>query len=86
MNVPRIKHVEPREEYILAVTFTNEERKKYDVSRLLQREMFAPLRNRAFFRNVSVEPGGCAVSWNSEIDISEYELWRHGEDIPRNGI
>nr|WP_245709089.1 DUF2442 domain-containing protein [Allochromatium warmingii] len=32
-----------------------------------------------FFKNVSVDPSGHAVSWNSEIDISEYELWKHGE-------
>jgi hypothetical protein len=27
-----------------------------------------------------VEPGGYAVAWNSEIDISEYELWQNGEE------
>jgi hypothetical protein len=43
--------------------------------------MFAPLQNEAFFRNVSVEPGGYAVSWNSEIDISEFELWKHGRNM-----
>jgi hypothetical protein len=37
--------------------------------------MFAPLENRAFFKNVQIETGGYAVSWNEDIDISEYELW-----------
>jgi len=44
--------------------------------------MFFPLKTPAFFKNVSVEPGGYAVSWNSDIDISEYELWQHGEEVP----
>ncbi|MEI6414860.1 MAG: DUF2442 domain-containing protein [Pseudomonadota bacterium] len=81
MNIPRIKYVEPQEGHILAVTFTNGERKKYDAARLLKQEMFAPLMNQAFFRNVAVEPGGYAVSWNSKLDVSEYELWRYGEDM-----
>jgi hypothetical protein len=29
------------------------------------------------FKAVKVEKGGYAVAWNSEIDISEYELWTH---------
>lgn len=81
MNIPRIKHVKAQEGHILVITFTNEEIKKYDANHLLQREMFAPLRNQAFFKSVHVEPGGYAVSWNSELDISEYELWQHGEHI-----
>ena len=81
MNIPRIKHVEPQEGHILVVTFTNEERKKYDINHLLKREMFAPLRNQAFFKNIHIESGGYAVSWNSELDISEYELWQHGENM-----
>jgi len=46
------------------------------------REMFAPLKNPAFFKNVSIEPGGYAISWSSEIDLSEHELWQHGEEMP----
>jgi hypothetical protein len=33
-------------------------------------------------KKVSVEPAGYAVSRNADIDISEYELWQHGEDMP----
>jgi len=39
--------------------------------------MFLPLKNAVFFKLVQVEQGGYAVSWNSEIDITEYELWSH---------
>lgn len=44
-------------------------------------EMFAPLKNTALFKAVQVEKGGYAVYWNSEIDISEYELWRNGQVV-----
>jgi len=82
MDIPRIQSAAPKDGHILVVTFTNGKRKQYDVKRLSARESFAPLRNEAFFNNVSVEPGGYAVSWNAEIDISEYELWQNGEVVP----
>jgi hypothetical protein len=62
------------------VSFSNGKKKKYDINRLVNREMFVPLKNHAFFKNVHVEPGGYAISWKSEIDISEYEIWQHGEE------
>ncbi len=43
--------------------------------------MFSPLKNSALFKAVQVEQGGYAVFWNSNIDISEYELWTHGQTI-----
>ncbi len=29
-----------------------------------------------------VEKGGYAVVWNSDIDISEHELWSYGQEVP----
>ncbi len=82
MNIPIIQSATPKDGHILIVTFTNGKRKKYDVNPLTTRESFAPLRIEAFFKNVTVEPGGYAVSWNAEIDISECELWQNGEEMP----
>jgi hypothetical protein len=62
----------------LIVKFTNLEVKKYDISKLLENPMFATLRNPVFFRKFTVEPGGYALVWNEDIDISEYELWQNG--------
>jgi hypothetical protein len=45
------------------------------------KEMFSPLKNAAMFRSVQVDIGGYDVFWNSDIDLSEYELWTHGELI-----
>lgn len=82
MDIPTVRSATPEEGHFLIVLFSNGKKKRYDINRLAQREMFLPLKNPAFFKNVSVEPGGYAVSWNSEIDISEYELWHHGEEMP----
>jgi hypothetical protein len=82
MQYPRIKSASAIDNNTLIVEFDNNELKKYDVSQLLNNEMFAPLKNPALFKAVKVEQGGYAVAWNSEIDISEYELWKHGQAVP----
>ncbi len=80
MNIPKILFVRPLENYKLMIEFSNHECRQYDVKPLLQKEMFSPLKNRAFFNNVKIEQGGYAINWNENIDISEYELWINGED------
>ena len=79
MQYLKVKAVSVIDNYILLVEFDNSEKKKYDVSPLLSRRMFAPLKDLALFKAVTIEPGGYAVVWNSDIDISEYELWSHGQ-------
>ena len=75
---PRISAVEPLEGFALRVTFANGVTKYYDCTPLLQDEVFEPLRNAGFFRNVRAAPGGYAVVWNDQVDLSESEIWEHG--------
>ncbi|WP_431064583.1 DUF2442 domain-containing protein [Methylotuvimicrobium sp.] len=82
MQYPKIKSASAIDNHTLIVEFDNSETKKYDISPLLNKDMFTPLKNPAFFKAVKVEQGGYAVVWNSEIDISEYELWKHGKAMP----
>ncbi|MEL6721916.1 MAG: DUF2442 domain-containing protein [Pseudomonadota bacterium] len=81
MAYPKIKTALAIDHHTLLVEFDNNQKKKYDILPLLNKKMFFPLKNPDFFRTVSVEQGGYAVTWNSNIDISEYELWRHGKSI-----
>lgn len=81
MNYPKIISVQPLEDYQLMIEFSNQEYRQYDVKPLLNKEMFAPLKNLSFFKNVQVETGGYAVIWNDDIDISEYELWINGKTV-----
>ncbi len=78
MKPPRIVCAKVIKDYSLLVKFSNGEIREYDVSRLLDNPMFARLRNPTFLRNFQVEPGGYALVWSEDIDISEYELWHNG--------
>ena len=82
MNYPKVESVTATDDHILIVTFDNKQKRKYDLSSLLEKEMFAPLKNIALFKAARVERGGYAVFWNDRIDISEHELWMHGESLP----
>ena len=79
MISPRIYSAKAVDAHTLVIEFNNNQKKKYDITPLLEREMFAPLKNPALFKAVQVEQGGYAVVWNNSIDISEYELWSHGQ-------
>jgi Protein of unknown function (DUF2442) len=81
MNIPKIKSAEAIDGHTLVILFDNNQRKKYDITPLLNKEMFTPLKKIALFKSVKVDQGGYAVVWNSDIDISEYELWVHGENM-----
>ena len=82
MTYPRILSVKAVDNHTLVIDFDNKQRKKYDITPLLEREMFAPLKNPVLFKAVQIEQGGYAVVWSNSIDISEYELWVHGQTIP----
>ena len=81
MQYPKIQTAVPTDNHTLIIEFDNQKTKKYDVTPLLENEMFYLLKEPSFFNNVRVESGGYAVVWNADIDISEYELWIHGEFV-----
>ena len=82
MQYPKVKSAFAADDHTLIVEFDNNQKKRYDVTPLLRRDMFSLLSNPAFFRTVRVEQGGYAVVWNENIDISEYELWINGQAMP----
>jgi hypothetical protein len=82
MKHPKIKSVKAVDRHTLVVEFDNQQKRKYDVTPLLNKEMFLPLANFSLFQSVRVDDGGYAVVWNENIDISEYELWMHGQPLP----
>lgn len=79
MLCPKIRSVETIDDHTLVVEFDNAQKRQYDVTPLLERELFAPLRNPALFKSVQVEQGGYAVVWNTNIDLSEFEIWSNGK-------
>lgn len=86
MSTPKIKAVTPPEGKRLLVTFVNGVQKVYDCQGILQLDRFQLLRNEAFFKAVAVDPGGYGVSWNDQMDLSEYELWHNGVEVERGAV
>jgi hypothetical protein len=84
IKYPRIHQARVFDDTTLIIEFTDRAIKKYDIRPLLEIPMFAPLRQPTFFKNFKVEPGGYAVVWNEEIDLSEYELWQNG--VPLDSV
>ena len=83
-KILKIKSVYAKNNLHLIVRFENNIVKQYDCHQIMHRPEFKPLKNKAFFRSVKVDAGGYGVSWNDDIDISEYELWNKGKDIKNN--
>ncbi|MEO0249354.1 MAG: DUF2442 domain-containing protein [candidate division WOR-3 bacterium] len=73
--------VKPLQERRLLVTFANGVQKVYDCQWLLNLERFQLLKYEAFFKAVKVDLGGYGISWDDEMDLSEYELWHKGVEV-----
>lgn len=86
MKFPRIVSAKAIDDRILLVKFTNQEIKKYDISKLLENPLFSLLKNPQFFKNFQVEAGGYGLVWNEDIDISEHELWQNGIAVTEGEI
>lgn len=62
----------------LLVTFSNDVKKIYDCSLLLEDDLFRLLSNENLFRSVKADKHGYGISWTDELDLSESELWING--------
>ncbi len=81
MIPPKVKEVVATNDYTLIVTFDNAVIKQYNMQDMIKQPRFLLLKNRAVFMTVRVDIGGYGVSWDSEIDLSENELWTHGIEV-----
>ncbi len=80
MDTPKVKSVKLLADGRLVITFVNGLEKVYDCNQLLHLEMFQSLKNDVFFKSVKVDAGGYGISWNDDVDLSEYELWVNGKE------
>lgn len=78
MLYPKIISAKIIDKYTLFVHFSNNQTRKYNIEKLLNKPMFFPLINHGFFKNFQIDPSGSGIVWNEEIDISEYEIWING--------
>ena len=78
---PKIINAKLNGDYQLMVTFNNNIVKKLNFLPKLSEPRFEALNNKTLFDNFQIDQGGYGISWNNEIDISEYEAWTNGELI-----
>lgn len=76
---PRVKQVEPTDNFELILTFNTGEKKKFDAKTLFRYSMYAPLKNIGFFKLVKAD--NMCVYWNDEIDICPDMLYNESISI-----
>ena len=79
---PRVASVEPMNNYILRLTFTNGEQRIFDVKPLLSIAAFKPLQNKQRFEAVKIAYG--SVFWPDDIDYCPDTLYAESVAIDEN--
>lgn len=77
-----VKAVEPRRDYTLLLTFTGGEKRIYNARPLLEKAIYAPLKNLLFFLGARVD--GDTVIWSEDIDIAPEHLYQNSK--PTGGV
>lgn len=76
----RIKEVKALENFVVSVIFQDGVEKEYDVKQLFsvfpQFQVFET--ESSLFKEVTVDVGGCGISWNDELDLAAEEVWDNG--------
>lgn len=70
-----VEEVQPKKDYTLLLTFADGARKIFNARPLLEKSIYAPLKNLAFFLSARAECG--TVVWNDDIDIAPEALYAH---------
>jgi hypothetical protein len=74
----RVKSVQPLDNYLLRLTFADNEEKIFDMSSYLDHGLFAELRNESMFRSVRVSFD--SIEWANGVDICPEVLYE--ESVP----
>jgi hypothetical protein len=75
MKLHRITGVEPVRYPVLQVTFDDGLSGEYDLTDIIDEgPLFAPLKDEAYFRTVSVVPSGRSFGWNLDVEGEEIDF------------
>ena len=79
--IPRIKSVDPLDDYILHVVFDDGKEVLYDVKEDIDAiESYKNLQEiHGFFRQVQLDKSRTCVFWNDEIDLPSDAIYEHGK-------
>jgi len=76
---PKAVNVIPQSDYCLLVTFSNDEKRIFDVKPYLDFKPFSELKNLAIFN--TVKPAGLSIEWARGQDICPDELYYNSVPI-----
>jgi hypothetical protein len=79
MMRPRAINVEPMENYILLVTFSDNDKRLFDMKPYLELKPFDQLKNKILFQAVRI--GGLSVEWATGQDICPDELYFNSKSL-----
>ena len=78
--IPRIKHIEPRDDYILHVTFDDGKSVNYDVKDDIQTlpSYRYLLTEHGLFQNLQLDESRTCIFWSDSIDLSNDIIYEYG--------
>jgi len=79
---PRVKEVKPIVDYQLELTFSNEEKRVFDMKPYLKTGRFAELKNEALFASVICTMG--SIQWQNGLDLCPDTLYEESVPINKN--
>lgn len=71
--------VQAHEDYTLLITFTGGEKRVYNALPLLEKAIYSPLKNIAFFLGAKADCG--TVVWNDDVDIAPEHLYECSDPV-----
>ncbi len=74
---PRVKSVNPMQDYLLEIVFSNGEKKKFDLKPYLNFGLFKELKDFTLFQTAKEELG--TVTWKNGLDICPDTLYLEGK-------
>jgi hypothetical protein len=74
-----VREVLPKENYILILTFENEEKREFDMKPYLELGIFRELKDPAMFN--TVRPCFDSIEWENEVDLDPELLYQNSVRI-----
>jgi len=72
-KIPVVVKADYVKDYILSITFDDGVKKEVDISKWFKGPMFAPLKNKIYFKNFFID--GYTISWPNGADIAPESLY-----------
>lgn len=80
--IPRIKKLEPVEDYCLNVEFDDGKKVIYDVkSDMNEIPSYSVLREESLFYGVQLDQSRTCVYWTDEVDLPSDSIYEYGKEV-----